>query len=59
MVHRGIVKTPLQDNTVGEGAKSAVGCSIRLRQERVGVVDVAKRPGARGDGASMSMIRHP
>jgi hypothetical protein len=59
MVHRGIVKTALQGDAVRDGAKSAVRGGIGVRKERVGVVDVAKRPGARGDGACLSMIRRP
>ena len=45
------MKTALQDNAVREGAKSAMRCGVGLREERVGVVDAAKRACAGGDGA--------
>jgi hypothetical protein len=57
-VHGGVVETTPQNDAVCDGAKRAVSGRIRLREQRVGVVDVAERAGACSDRASVPMIRH-
>jgi hypothetical protein len=55
----GVMEAALQNDAIAERAKGAVRGGVRLRQQRVGILDLTKRAGTGCNGACASMIRHP
>jgi len=57
-MNRGVVEPPLQHDAVGNGAQATVRGGVRLREERVGIIDVGESSRAAGYCAEGATVVH-
>lgn len=58
LMDRSVVKAPLEDDAIGEGAKATVRRCVGLRYERVSIFDAGERPSAGGNSTNALTVVH-